>query len=64
MKSSLYGQEPDKTIEASQLGWEPGYFPMVCKLGQILREKADEKGVIYVDYVNPSKGEVIRVIND
>ena len=64
--SLLYPEgEPDKTVEASELGWRPGYFPMVCSLGQRLREMADDSGLVYVDYVNPGKKYLVtRVLND
>jgi len=62
--SLLYPEPPDKTVEASELGWGPGHFPMVCSLGQRLREKANESGIVYVDYVNPGKKYLVtRVLN-
>ena len=66
--SLLYPEkDPDKTVEASELGWRPGYFPIVCSLGQRLREGVNDltKDIVYVDYVNPGKKYLItRVLND
>ena len=53
--SLLYPKLPDKTVEASDLGWKYWDYPLVCSFGQRLREKSDESGLLYVDYVNPGK---------
>lgn len=67
-------RQPDKVVEASDLGWPPGHWPRICDLGEMVNTDIGEvhtngakitfMEVFYVDYINHSTEILTRVLND